>query len=163
VFREVAGLGKELEALAGEIVGARLQAKVALVFDWDSWWAVEIADGPSRLVSYQQTLMRYYAALYTHNVAVDVVSVDADLRQYAVVVAPLLHMVKGDFAARVEAFVTGGAFWRRFFRGSMSPTTYEMDTPAGPPGFSAFGSTKDDLAPGGSQRGDFRRCRGRQR
>jgi beta-galactosidase len=132
VFREVAALGQELEALAGEIVGARVQAKVALVFDWDSWWAVEIADGPSRLVSYQQTLLRYYRALYTQNVGVDVVPVEADLRQYQVVVAPLLHMVKGDFAARVEAFVEGGgAFLTSYLSGRVdeSDNAFEMDLP----------------------------------
>jgi beta-galactosidase len=37
--------------------------------------------------------------------------VTADLSGYSVVVAPLLHLVKGDFAARVSAFVSqGGSF-----------------------------------------------------
>jgi beta-galactosidase len=115
VFREVSALGEELEALAGEIVGARTQARVALVFDWDSWWAVEISDGPSRHVSYQQTLLAYYRALYEQNVAVDVVSVDAELSDYQVVVAPLLHVISGDIAARVEAFVEAVARSSRRF------------------------------------------------
>ena len=34
--------------------GARTPARVALLFDWDSWWALEISDGPSRLVRYQR-------------------------------------------------------------------------------------------------------------
>ena len=132
VFREVAALGEELTALAGEIVGARTHAKVALVFDWDSWWAVEISDGPSRHVSYQQTLIAYYQALYEQNVAIDVVPTGADFAEYEVVVAPLLHVIKGDVAARVEAFVEGGGvFVTSFLSGRVdeSDNAFEMDAP----------------------------------
>jgi Beta-galactosidase len=132
VFREVARLGVELTELAGEIVGARTRALVALVFDWDSWWTVEISDGPSRHVSYQQTLIAYYRALYEQNVAVDVVPVDADLSDYQVVVAPLLHMIRGDIAARVEAFVEGGGTFVTSFlsaRVDESGNAFAMDAP----------------------------------
>jgi beta-galactosidase len=132
VFREVAGLGEELQSLAGEIVGARTNAKVALVFDWDSWWAVEISDGPSRHVSYQETLIAYHRALFEQNVAVDVVPTDADLSTYAVVVAPLLHVVKGDVAARVEAFVEGGGVFVTSFLSGLadeSDNAFGMDAP----------------------------------
>lgn len=132
VFREVAGLGEELEALAGEIIGARTHAKVALVFDWDSWWAVEISDGPSRHVSYQQTLIAYYRALYERNVAVDLVPTSADLAGYEVVVAPLLHVIKGDLAARFEAFVGGGGTFVTSFLAGLadeSDNAFAMDAP----------------------------------
>ena len=132
VFREVAGLGEELESLAGEIVGARTRAKVALVFDWDSWWAVEVADGPSRHVSYQQTLIAYYSSLYEQNVAVDVVPVNADLSGYDVVVAPLLHVVKAGVAERVEAFVQGGGLFVTSFlsgRADESDSAFATDAP----------------------------------
>ena len=132
VFGEVAALGAELEALAGEIVGASTRAKVALVFDWDSWWAVEISDGPSRHVSYQETLIAYYRALYEQNVAVDVVPTGAGLSEYDVVVAPLLHMIKGDVVARIEAFVEGGGvFVTSFLSGKVdeSDNAFAMDAP----------------------------------
>ena len=41
VFREVAELGAEFERLGGAVLGARTPARVALLFDWDSWWAIE--------------------------------------------------------------------------------------------------------------------------
>src|SRR4029078_13507592 len=52
VFREVAELGAELERRGGVVLGARTPARVALLFDWDSWWALEMTDGPSRLIRY---------------------------------------------------------------------------------------------------------------
>jgi beta-galactosidase len=152
VFGEVAALGEELESLVGEIVGARTQAKVALVFDWDSWWAVEISDGPSRHVSYQETLIAYYRALYEQNVSVDVVPTGADLSKYAVVVAPLLHVVDGGVAARVEEFVAGGgAFVTSFLSGLADKSDNAFPTDAPGPLARVLGIRIDEtdaLAPG---------------
>ena len=39
VFREVTELGKELAELGDEILGAIGAAEVALMFDWENWWA----------------------------------------------------------------------------------------------------------------------------
>ena len=107
-FREVAALGEELQRFGPVALGARTPARVALLFDWDSWWALEISDGPSRLVRYQQVVLGYYQALWEAGVDVDVVPVTADLAPYDAVVAPALHMVKGDLAERLEAVARRG-------------------------------------------------------
>nr|WP_286344520.1 beta-galactosidase [Frondihabitans sucicola] len=50
VFREVESLGAELAALSSAgLVGERVEADVAIVFDWDSWWALEQEAAPARL------------------------------------------------------------------------------------------------------------------
>lgn len=41
VFREVAELGKELQILGDTTLDASVESKVAIVFDWDNWWAIE--------------------------------------------------------------------------------------------------------------------------
>ncbi|HKT02075.1 MAG TPA: beta-galactosidase [Rugosimonospora sp.] len=108
VFQEVAALGAELRRLGGATLGARTPARVALLFDWDSWWALELSDGPSRLVRYQQVVLAYHRALWDAGVDVDAVPVTADLSGYDVVVAPALHLVKGDLAARLEQVARRG-------------------------------------------------------
>ncbi|MBC9712784.1 beta-galactosidase [Streptomyces sp. TRM66268-LWL] len=108
VFREVAALGAELAALGPATLGARTPARTALLFDWDSWWALEISDGPSRLVSYLDVLHGYYRAAREAGADVDVVPVTADLSAYDVVLAPLLHLIKGDVATRLEAVAERG-------------------------------------------------------
>lgn len=107
-FREVADLGGELERAGGALLGGRTPARVALLFDWDSWWAVEISDGPNRHVRYPAVVMTYHRALWEAGAQMDVVPVTADLTGYDVVVAPLLHMVKGDFADRLAAVAAAG-------------------------------------------------------
>ncbi|MFI6876793.1 beta-galactosidase [Streptomyces sp. NPDC050400] len=108
VFREVAALGAELAELGPAALGARTPARTALLFDWDSWWALEISDGPSRLVKYQDVVHAYYRAARTAGADVDVVPVTADLSAYDVVLAPVLHLVKGDLAERLEAVAERG-------------------------------------------------------
>lgn len=118
VFREVAELGAELEKLGDATLGARTPARVALLFDWDSWWALELSDGPSRLVRYLDVVLSYHRALWDAGVDLDVVPVTADLAGYVVVVAPALHMVKGDLAARLEAVARrGGSVLSTFLSG----------------------------------------------
>src|SRR5690349_12885921 len=96
VFREIADLGAELARFGGASLGGRTPARVALLFDWDSWWALELSDGPSRLVRYLDVVLTYYTALWDAGVDVDVLPVTASLSAYDVVVAPALHVVKDD-------------------------------------------------------------------
>ncbi|MFE9111106.1 beta-galactosidase [Streptomyces collinus] len=118
VFREVAALGRELEASGDRTLGARTPARTALLFDWDSWWALEISDGPSRLVKYPDVVHAYYRAAREAGADVDVIPQSADLTPYDVVLAPALHMVKGDLAARLEAVAArGGTVLATFLSG----------------------------------------------
>ncbi|MFC6018298.1 beta-galactosidase [Plantactinospora solaniradicis] len=132
VFREVTQLGTELDRLGGVVLGARTPARVALLFDWDSWWALEISDGPSRLVRYQQVVLAYYRALWDAGVDVDVVPVTTDLARYDVVVAPALHMLKSDLPQRLEAVAErGGSVVTTFLSGRVDEhdNAFLMDVP----------------------------------
>ena len=42
-WREIEQLGCEIAAL-DRIVGSRIDAKVAIAFDWDSWWSIETGE-----------------------------------------------------------------------------------------------------------------------
>jgi beta-galactosidase len=118
VITEVAALGGELADLGPVTLGARTPARTALLFDWDSWWALEISDGPSRPVKYQEAVHTYYRAAREAGADVDVVPQSADLTPYDVVLAPVLHMVKGDLAPRLEAVARrGGTVLTTFLSG----------------------------------------------
>jgi beta-galactosidase len=108
VFREVAALGKELQKLGGAFMGARVPARVGIVFDWENWWAVELSSGPSIALKYVDEVHKYYRALYRRNIPIDMIGPDADLGKYDVVIAPVLYMLRAGYAKKVEAFVAGG-------------------------------------------------------
>jgi beta-galactosidase len=118
VFQEVAQLGRELGALGTRTLGGRTPAKVALLFDWDNWWAVEYSSGPSIDLKYISQVMAWYKTLHTLGIAVEVVSSEADLSSFQVVIAPVLYMVKPGVAERLEEFThKGGTFVTTYFSG----------------------------------------------
>lgn len=124
VFRESAKLGKELMEMGNEIIGSRIKARIAIVFDWENRWAINLSSGPSIALDYVKEVHKYYDVLYDHNIPVDMVGTDQDLSDYDIVIAPVLYMVKDGYAAKLETFVEqGGVFITTFFSGIVN----EMD------------------------------------
>lgn len=108
VFRESARLGKELAKLGDVFLEGRTPAKAGLLFDWNNWWALELASGPSRDMDYLKTVSLYYETLYCRNIPVDILPYDAELEGYELILAPMLYMMKGDVAGRLQEFVKKG-------------------------------------------------------
>jgi len=118
IFQQAAQIGAELQRLSPEVVGSRITAKVAILMDWQNWWAVEYLPGPSDRLRYWEQIKAYYHALHRLNVAIDVVLPDGDLSGYRLVVAPLLYMVRPGVALKLERFVErGGILLTTFFSG----------------------------------------------
>jgi len=133
VFREVAELGKELQSLGDTTLDASVESKVAIVFDWDNWWAIEKSSGPTVALNYVDQIHKYYAAFFRRNIQVDIVSVDTDISKYDIVLAPVLYMVKPGFAAKLEKYVeAGGTFLTTFFSGIVNEN--DLVTTGGYPG-----------------------------
>lgn len=118
VFRESAKLGKELENLSDKIIGAHVPSKVAIVYDWENRWAIDLSSGPSIALDYLDEVHKYYDAFYQQNIQVDMIGVEEDLSKYEIVIAPVLYMIKNGYAKRLEKFVeNGGTFVTTFFSG----------------------------------------------
>lgn len=133
VFREVTELGAELEKLGAQTLGARTDAKAAIVFDWDNWWGISYSAGPSIYLDYCQEVLHYYKALHNKNIPVDMIGVEDDLSKYSLVIAPVLYMVKGNYDEKIRAFVkNGGRFLTTFFSGYVDE--HDLVTIGGYPG-----------------------------
>lgn len=108
VGREVTRLGEMLERLP-DVVGCRTQARVAIIFDQQNRWALDDAEGPrNKGMEYEKTVNEHYRPFWEQGIAVDIIDADGDLSQYALVIAPMLYMVREGFAERAEAFVAAG-------------------------------------------------------
>ena len=118
IFQQAAQVGSELERLSSTVANARVHADVALLMDWQNWWAVEYLPGPSNRLRYWEQLKTYYHALHDQNLAVDVVAPDSDLSQYRLVVVPLLYMLRPGVAQNLTQFVErGGTLLTTYFSG----------------------------------------------
>jgi beta-galactosidase len=124
VFNDVATLGTELAELDNGILGTRLPARVAVIFDWSNWWNVEFKPSLSSGINYIEDVLLYYQTLWERNIAVDVVSPEGDLSGYDLVIAPLLNMVSEQQGASIERYVEqGGTFVTGYFSGVVDEDT----------------------------------------
>ncbi|MFD0021609.1 beta-galactosidase [Streptomyces sp. NPDC058382] len=109
LFRDVVTLGRTLEALAPLAGSRREPARVAILFDWESWWSSEHDSHPTSLLDYHREALDWYSALLRLGIRADVVPArQADLASYDVVIAPVLHMVGQALAKDLTRYVEGG-------------------------------------------------------
>ena len=106
-WREVLELGQELERL-DPVLGTRVRAEAAFLFDWESWWALELPAKPSRDVRLLDQVERWYRPFWQQNMALDFVHPAADLSRYRLILAPNLYLVTNNAAANLERYVAGG-------------------------------------------------------
>ncbi|MGC4770796.1 beta-galactosidase [Micromonospora sp. DT44] len=107
VFREVCQLGADLAALA-EVRGSRVDAEVAILFDFEAWWAVELDSHPSVDVTYADRLNALYGALWRAGVTADIVHPSSDLSGYRLVLAPTLYLVRDADVEALRRFTEAG-------------------------------------------------------
>ena len=108
VFRDVADVGTVLKKLE-PVTGSRIEAKAAVLFDWSNRWAIDNLPGLSKdKKKYEMTCCAQYESLLRLGVETDVVAVDEDLSRYALVVAPMLYLLKPGMADRLKAYVEAG-------------------------------------------------------
>lgn len=122
-FKEVQRLGQEIKKLPISLQAANVQAKVALIFDWESYWGSENAIGPLADFSYVKEVQRFYQMLYGHNLTVDIVPKTADFSKYQLVVAPILYLLNDQFVANIQKYVKeGGNFLTTYLSGMTDQT-----------------------------------------
>lgn len=119
VFREIESLGRELEEKIRDLtLGGRTESRIAILFDWDNWWASEFSAGPSKFINYPAEVKMYYKALYDLHYSVDMIGTQDDLSKYQFVIAPLFYMCKGNYDEKIRNYVkSGGTFLTTYFSG----------------------------------------------
>ena len=120
LFRDVVELGALVKELA-PISGSRKEpAKVAILFDWESWWVAEGKAQPSQIVEYKQEALDWFIAFLNAGITADVIPAGqlGRLSNYPLVVAPMLHVVPNSLRTKITNFVErGGHFVTTYLSG----------------------------------------------
>lgn len=134
VFREVCRIGQTLKEIS-PMAGSRVESPVAILYDWDSQWAMEDSQGPRNkglhLLEVQQ---KFYGAFRRLGLNVDLVDMDCDIEKYRVLALPMCYMFKEGFSEKVRAFVEkGGILINTYWSGIADDTDlcYLGGTPHG--------------------------------
>jgi len=116
-WREVCLLGAHLTSLA-EVVGSTVMSRVAIAFDWNAWWGVELDSHPSVDVEMMGQIRRWHRALWDQGIVCDFVHPERDLAKYQLVLVPSLYLCTDEAAANLAGVTRrGGAVVVSFFSG----------------------------------------------
>ncbi|MFJ3509075.1 beta-galactosidase [Streptomyces luteogriseus] len=117
VWREVVELGASIQALS-EIRGTRTEADVAVLWDWQSWWAQNLDWRPSVDHEARERADAFYEALYDRHLTVDFAHPEADVSRYPLVVVPALYLMTDAAGRNLKAYVEqGGTLVVSYFSG----------------------------------------------
>ncbi|MCR5031453.1 MAG: beta-galactosidase, partial [Lachnospiraceae bacterium] len=107
-YQELKDLGAELKGLGSELLGSLPPSKVAILFDWENWWAMEATPGLCLDLDYLEEVKSWYRALYHYGIPTDVVGCEEDLSGYSLLIAPQLYLVKEGVADKLHSFAEKG-------------------------------------------------------
>ena len=107
LYPEVQQIGKEFERLGPVLADTHVVSEVAILHSYESRWAIEWQPQSVKFDPLQE-MARYYAPLRRAVESVDIVSPDADLSQYKLVVAPALNLITTKVAENLVAYVKAG-------------------------------------------------------
>ncbi len=83
------------------------EADVALIFDFEDLWALEIQPHRSDY-SYLKHLFVYYRACQRLGIQVDIIPKSGELNKYSLVLAPTLHIADEELAHTLKQYVIDG-------------------------------------------------------
>ena len=124
IFRIVQETGRRLETI-DRVAGSESRADVALIYDWETRWALESDSAFQKdNKKYYSTVLSYYESLWQRGIACDVVEPHADLSGYKLVIAPMLYVVDKETEANLERFVReGGTLYSTYITGYVDEAT----------------------------------------
>jgi len=107
LLAEVAQTAQEFAQAESAFRGTRVVSDVALLADYESRWAISWQEHTRRYNQFN-ILKSYYHALRKLSQSIDIVSPDAPLAQYKLVVAPDLNLIPKEVAMHLADYVKNG-------------------------------------------------------
>ncbi|MCZ4603765.1 beta-galactosidase [Streptomyces sp. Lzd4kr] len=108
-FQEVKRIGAELALLSGKVAGTRVEAaEVAVLLDWNSWWAGDQDGRLSSEVDQAQVVRAWHRALWEAHTVADFAHPEHDLSGYRLVVVPQLYLMTDAAIDNLVAYVHQG-------------------------------------------------------
>ena len=107
LYSELQQLGEDFEKTSAALTGTIPRSDVAILYDYDSRWAIDFQPH-TKHYDQEQVLLRFYTPLEHFAQSVDVIEANADLDGYKFIVAPSLNVISEFLAMKLIAYVNAG-------------------------------------------------------
>lgn len=106
-YREAAQTASDCRAIAKDLEGTTVKADVAMIYDYESIWALRFQPG-FQGNDFHSAMRRYYRALFHAGVNVDMIKPTEHLAGYKLVIAPDLYILPDALARQLTDYVKNG-------------------------------------------------------
>jgi len=107
-YEEAAQIGNEFARISDVLAGSEIQARVAILNDYDSRWSLDWSRQHQDF-DYVRHLVHYYKPLAAQNIPVDIISADEVLdRKYRLVIAPGLVILTPKRVQQLTEYIQKG-------------------------------------------------------
>lgn len=107
-FQEIKRIGAELAALAPHVTGNRVEADIAILHDWNSWWAGDHDGRLSAENDCAEVVRTWHRALWEAHLTTAFAHPEHDLSAYRMVVVPQLYLLADAAIDNLLAYVRAG-------------------------------------------------------
>ena len=107
-YEDAAQVGREFAKVSELLAGSEVKAKVAILNDYNSRWSINWQK-QHKDFDYVEHLQNYYKPFAEKNIPVDIISADAPLDGYRLVIAPALIILTPERIQRLTEFVERGS------------------------------------------------------
>jgi beta-galactosidase len=106
-YKELQKLILKMKEFTSQMRGSMPDNEVAIVFDYDQLWALEIQPHHPDL-DYIDQLVKYYRYFYERQIGVDIISSKDSLEKYKLVLAPLQYLMTPELENKFTSYVKSG-------------------------------------------------------
>jgi beta-galactosidase len=106
-YKEIKRMGAEIKEVGEQIFGSQVASVVAMMLSYDSRFAFQIQPNNPGF-SYPEHFHQVYRAFYQQHASIDIISPDADLTSYKLILAPALHLLTQATAENLKRYVQAG-------------------------------------------------------
>ncbi|MGE5225084.1 MAG: beta-galactosidase [Omnitrophica WOR_2 bacterium] len=106
-YVEVQQVAREFDRLSPLLAGSIVKSRVAMLNDYDSRWSIQW-QRHHRDFDYVAHLKHYYYPLFANNIPIDILSADAPLKGYRLVIAPALLILNEQRLNNFKEYVNLG-------------------------------------------------------
>ncbi|MEV6194207.1 beta-galactosidase [Streptomyces sp. NPDC051920] len=107
-FQEIKRIGAELASLAPHVAGTRVNADIAVLHDWHSWWAGEHEGRLSDRNDCAEVVRAWHRALWEAHLTTAFAHPEHDLSAYRMVVVPQLYLLTDTAIENLLAYARAG-------------------------------------------------------
>lgn len=107
-FHDVTEVGNDLQKIQSIYGSHYAQAKVAIVYSYDNFWALSDAESYMKDKKIWQTIQQHYQYFYEKDIPVDFVSPEDDFSNYKLIIDPMHFMMSKKYMTKLHDYVSNG-------------------------------------------------------